>query len=71
MLIIQMQNLGVKEWKKMMARMKIHKSFYSFKVMHVTLGMSWYLVVLKKRSKGGNRISKEKGRNSRKEKEGK
>lgn len=61
----------MKEWKKMMARKKIHKSFYSLKVMHVRLGMSWYSVVLKKRSKGGNRISKEKGRNSRKEKEGK
>lgn len=71
MLIIQMQNLGVKEWKKMMARMKIYKSFYSFKVMYVTLGMSWYSVVLKKRSKGGNRKSKEKGRNSRKVKVGK
>lgn len=55
----------------MMARMKMYKSFYSFKVMHVTLGMSWYSVVLKKRSKGGNRKSKEKGRNSRKEKVGK
>lgn len=54
----------------MMPRMRIYKSFYSFKVMHVTLGMSWYSVVLKKRSKRGNRISKEKGRNSRKVKVG-
>lgn len=54
----------------MMSRMRIYKSFYSFKVMHVTLGMSWYSVVLKKRSKKGNRISKEKGRNSRKVKVG-
>lgn len=71
MLIIQRQNWGVKERKKMMARMKIYKSFYSFKVMYVTLGMSWYSAVLKKRSKGGNRKSKEKGRNSRKVKVGK
>lgn len=62
--------MGAKEWKKMMARMKIYKSFYSFKVKHVTLGMSWYSVVLKKRSKRGNRISKEMGRNSRKVKVG-
>lgn len=36
-------------------------SFYSFKVMHSTLGMSWYSTVLKKRSRGGNRKSKERG----------
>lgn len=29
--------MGVKEWEK---RMKMYKSFYSFKVMHATLGMN-------------------------------
>lgn len=53
--------------------MKMHESLYSFKAMHIVFGMSWYSVVLKKRSRGGKRKSKskEKVRTSRTEEAGK
>lgn len=59
--IIQMQNLGVKEWKKMKARMKIYKFFYSFKAMHVTLGMRLVLGCVKEKIKGRKQNKQGKG----------
>ena len=58
MLIVWMQNLRVKEWEK---RMKMDKSFYSFWVMHATLGMSLVLGCVEEKIKGRKQKKQGKG----------